>query len=138
MLPGDTSSPARTVWLALGLGAGLLALVLLFRLDPARHGFFPRCLLHQFTGLQCPGCGGQRSLHHLLHGELATAFRCNALFVTLLPIGVWHLVRRALRPWRGYELPALFRHHAWLWVSAVATIVFAIVRNLPAFDWLRP
>ena len=37
------------------------------------------------TGLKCPGCGSQRMLHALLHGDIAAAWRFNALLFLLVP-----------------------------------------------------
>jgi hypothetical protein len=55
--------------------ATLLALALLWRFEPQGQIFFPRCTFHQVTGLLCPGCGGLRATHALLHGELLAAWR---------------------------------------------------------------
>jgi hypothetical protein len=120
------------------LVAGGLLLFAVFRLNPAEHSFFPRCFFHSWTGLECPGCGGQRAVHHLLHGHIATAFRCNALFVSLLPVAAWYLIRFVLQRSTERRLPSPFHHHVWPWVLAGFVIAFGIVRNLPGCDWLRP
>jgi hypothetical protein len=125
------------VWLLLAVGMGALLVFALF--DPEQYRFFPRCVFHELTGLNCPGCGGLRALHHLLHGELALALRYNLLFVALLPLGAWTaccwIVRLAFRR----ELPDVFAHHYWPWVLVVAVIGFGILRNLPfvGFAWLN-
>lgn len=122
---------------ALGILAALLALVLivgaglLYHFDPARYGFYPRCQFHTLTGLACPGCGGLRALHALLHGELVAAFRFNSLFVAGLPVAgvlavAWFLRKRrdptARFPWSA----------GWAWAVVVVVVLFGIVRNLPA------
>jgi len=111
-----------------------------FLFDPARGGFFPVCLFHKLTGLNCPGCGGLRALHHLMHGEVATAFHYNPLLMILLPV----LVLLGLR-WlaRGGKTAGgnsfLCRPGAVVTLLAV-TIIFTILRNLPwpAFAWMSP
>jgi hypothetical protein len=117
---------------------GLLALAALFRLNPAEHSFFPKCFFHSVSGWDCPGCGGQRAVHHLLHGRLGAALHANALFVCLLPVGIWYFARFVIRRLNGRNLPAPFHHHLWAWLLAALVIAFGIVRNLPGFDWLRP
>ena len=37
------------------------------------------------TGLKCPGCGSQRAIHHLLNGEIASAFIVHPLLVLAVP-----------------------------------------------------
>lgn len=44
------------------------------------------CPLHQWTGWQCPFCGGQRMVQALMHGELMTAFNYNPLLMCTLPL----------------------------------------------------
>jgi len=105
--------------------AGVCAAVaaVLFVLDPTRVGIFPPCLLHEYTGWWCPGCGSTRALHQLLHGQLATAFRLNPLAVSLLPlIGYW-VVRRGRVPMKP----------VWIWTLLVVIVCFGILRNVPVY-----
>lgn len=126
----------RWGWLAFALGAMAVG-VALFVFDPARQRFFPVCLFHAVTGLNCPGCGGTRAVHHLLHGELAAALRCNALVVLALPVGALTALWCALRPSaRRAGAPRLGLWLPWLLLGLAA--VFAVVRNLPAGAWLSP
>ena len=60
------------------------AVYLLF--DPAETEWMPKCPVHTLTGFDCPGCGTQRALHALLHGDLAATFRANALLVLFIPL----------------------------------------------------
>lgn len=53
--------------------------------DPAGSEWFPKCPLYTVTGFKCPGCGSQRAIHALLHGDLATAFKMNGLLVISIP-----------------------------------------------------
>ena len=130
IIGGASRRPAwRWVWLAAG---GLLGVVLalLFRFDPAHHAFYPFCVFHRMTGLQCPGCGGLRAVHHLLHGEIWTAFRYNELVVLGAPWAAWLIVRR----WRHGPGPRKMspRQQArWGWIAVAVLIGFWIVRNLP-------
>ena len=121
--------PARTfglIMLALGGGAGAW---LLFRFDPAAHGFYPVCFFHQATGLQCPGCGSLRAMHQLLNGHWAAAWRFNPLLVTALPLCGLMVIRFAVLKANGrdaWHIPRL-----WLWSCLVIVLVFGIARNLP-------
>jgi hypothetical protein len=132
-----------TAKLRCGIGSGLLlfvalaAAVVLYHFDPAQNGFYPRCQFYSLTGLQCPGCGGLRAVHALLHGQVAEAWRLNALLVAGLPAALtfagWHWFERRHGPGTFRKLSL-----AWVWVFVAMVIVFGIVRNLPAtaFSWM--
>lgn len=131
-------TPSRIGLVATGAAALGLGLLLLFSFNPADGGFFPRCAFHTLSGLNCPGCGGQRALHHLLHGNFAAALRSNALLLALLPLAGWQLVAAVRRRRDDRRAPGWFQHHLWAWALATTVIGFGVVRNLPGFEWLRP
>jgi hypothetical protein len=116
--------------------AGLATVTAFFFLfNPAEYPVFPRCLFQSLTGWQCPGCGGQRALHQLLHGHILEALRLNALVVILLPVGLWLGLREGVRAATGRTWPAVFNHIGWLWVLAGMVVVFGLARNLPLGPW---
>lgn len=66
---------------------GIIALGVLYSVvDPAESKWMPKCVFKMVTGYDCPGCGSQRMLHSLLHGDLAGAWQANAFLVLLLPV----------------------------------------------------
>ena len=124
---------AGVVLAAAALGSGAV----LFFFDPAKHGFYPICLFHALTGLNCPGCGATRAAYQLLHGHWLSALRDNALFVLLLAaLAVRSAQFVALRM---RKRPATLKvSPKSLWAFLVLTVVFTLLRNLPAFAWLSP
>lgn len=46
------------------------------------------CLMLKYTGIPCPGCGGQRSVLHLLHGEFGEALMIYPAIYPLLIVGM--------------------------------------------------
>ena len=118
---------------AAALGSGAV----LFFFDPAKHGFYPICLFHSLTGLNCPGCGAPRAAYQLLHGHLLRALHDNALFVLLLVAlaaqGAW----LAMKKIRNQPAAFIVSPKA-LWALLVIMLVFTGLRNLPAFAWLSP
>ena len=60
-------------------------LVIFFYIDPNIYPFFPKCPFLTITGLECPGCGSQRSFHQLLHLNIGAAFKQNPLVVIFGP-----------------------------------------------------
>jgi Protein of unknown function (DUF2752) len=108
-------------------GAGALYLV-----DPARHEVYP-CLLRSTTGLQCPGCGGLRATHQLLHGHLAAAWSLNPLAVLLVPFYALFAGHVGLGLVRGQGFRWAAPRPAVIWVGLGGIILFGILRNLPWF-----
>jgi hypothetical protein len=121
----------------LAVAAGIAVLSLF---DPAKHSFYPYCLFHRLTGLNCPGCGGLRALHQLLHGHLAAACRFNALVVLGVLPAAWFGAPRLWNLASGKAQPPLVCRPAWLWLGLGVVMVFGILRNLPfpAFTWMSP
>ena len=115
-------------WSACLVAAGAVLLVL-FLFNPAQVPIYPVCLFHQWTGLNCPGCGSLRAMHQLLHGNVLQALQYNALLVGSLPLLGWLGFRLAKQHFSGG--PALQVRPRWLWTYVGAWIVFGIVRALP-------
>jgi hypothetical protein len=126
MAPSATSR--GRLYGALGTGAaGVAALAYIGIGDPHGPDFaFPTCPFKALTGWNCPGCGGLRMTHDVLHGDLAAAIVDNVFLLVGLPmLAAWLLVR-----WRRGEklmpMPAIV-------VIAIAAITWTVVRNLPGF-----
>ncbi|GGX54146.1 membrane protein [Streptomyces minutiscleroticus] len=105
--------------------------------DPNEPGHYPVCPLLRSTGLYCPGCGGLRSAHAFVHGDLVTALHANAAavlgflaFAVLWTVWVVRVLgKRPVRLDPGPVVPA---------VSGLLLLVFTVVRNLPFGGWLHP
>lgn len=92
--------------------------------DPA--SVYPPCPFRWLTGWNCPFCGGLRMTYDVVHGDLAAALHDNAFVLVGIPmLVVWLLVRRA----RG----AASLSPTTLVTVVVATVVWTVLRNLPAF-----
>ena len=95
------------------------AAAVLYRFDPSTAGFYPHCLFHDLTGLQCPGWGTTRALHHLLHGDVAGALRLNAMLFVVVPFGAAATLSRRVAT-----------HPVTGWAALGVTVVWWIGRNL--------
>jgi len=117
-------------WLLAITLAGLSGAVL-FLFDPSQYSFYPVCVFHQLTGLQCPGCGTLRAAHQLLHGNLASAWHFNALFVVgLALLGGWGL-KLGWRAVHGRPATGRGMRGLWIWCALGVVVGFGVVRNLP-------
>lgn len=127
---GQLESGCRRELVAIVGGVTLLLGGILFFFDPTVYHFYPTCVFHQMTGLLCPGCGGLRAIHQILHGHLLTAFRFNPLLVSCVPviavIAASHGLRdKSNRP-RSMGFPM-----SWIWLVGATTLVLGVWRNLP-------
>jgi len=118
------------LWLAAGVAStAVIAVTLLFLCDPARVPIYPVCQFHQWTHLDCPGCGSLRAMHALMHGNIGAALHLNFLLVLSLPAFGWLAFRFVERWVRG--LPPLQIRPFWCWFYAGMWLLFGVLRNLP-------
>ena len=140
--PASPPGPARDTGEGRGAGSwigaltillafsGLVGLALLWNHKPQGQFFFPRCTFQAWTGLQCPGCGGLRATHELLHGNVGDAWRHNPLLVASLPLVAWSALALIVERRSGRRWPhPLGMRHAWMVVMALI-VGFGILRNL--------
>jgi hypothetical protein len=132
--PPKLDRPPRAVgWGVLVAASLVLAGGVLFAVDPAQHQIYPVCWFRATTGLQCPGCGGLRATHQLLHGHLAAAWALNPLAVLLAPLSAWGAVEFGRRLVRGGGRPLAAPRPALIWLALASALLFGVVRNLPWF-----
>lgn len=115
--------------------AGLVMLVLGFiyyALDPSTSDAFPRCSFLSLTGYKCPGCGGQRAVHALLNGDVAGAFRFNALLMIAVPWMGLCLFAESRRT-RNPRLYARLNPELLMWLFLALLLSWWLLRNI--FDW---
>lgn len=110
----------------------VLVAVVYFVFDPSQMQLFPKCSFLALTGWKCPGCGGQRMLHALLHGDIVGAFRYNAYVMTVFPLlGLMFLLEHFRE-----RYPRLYVRSSSIVVGAgflVVTLLWWWLRNV--FDW---
>lgn len=115
--------------------AGLVMLVLGFiyyALDPSTSDAFPRCSFLSLTGYKCPGCGSQRAVHALLNGDVAGAFRYNALLMIAVPWMGLCLFAESRRT-RNPLLYARLNPELLMSLFLALTLSWWLLRNI--FDW---
>ena len=121
-------------WLLLAgavIGVGILA-VLYFTFDPSKDGFFPKCIVYRLTGFKCAGCGSQRAIHALLHGDVMGALRNNAV----LPIAIIVVALYFWSDFRREKAPRLFNalnSGTAAIIAFVSIVVWTVARNI--FGW---
>ena len=110
--------------------AAVTGVVVLYNNDPATSRFYPPCIFHLLTGLDCPGCGGTRALYHLLHGHFALALHYNAMLVIFGPFLLGGAVSEGRRIAKGAEAPLIIQKPWTAWSTIALLVGWAIFRNL--------
>lgn len=124
------SERSRSLAALIAIGIGI---IVVYTLNPSETPLIP-CYFYKITGLQCAGCGMTRAGHHLLHGNLMTAWNFNPLiFVTVAAIGYWGM-RSLLKVWWGKHLPGI-RIPVWAYILlSVGVLGFTLSRNIENID----
>ncbi|MFG2901224.1 DUF2752 domain-containing protein [Streptomyces zaomyceticus] len=105
--------------------------------DPNEPGHYPVCPLLRFAGVYCPGCGGLRSAHAFVHGDLPTALGANALAVVGYGLFGALMALWLIRAVRGVPMRLAISPARWWGIGAVLAL-FTLVRNLPFGSALAP
>lgn len=111
-----------------GVAIIIVIFVIYFIFDPSESGFAPKCMLHALTGFECPGCGSQRMLHALLHGDLAAAWRYNAFLLLMMPVFAVMLAASATRT-RFPKFYAAVNSPVAIIIISLALVGWTIFRN---------
>lgn len=117
----------------LGIMLIVIALIAIYyNFNPEMYHFFPECPFHKYFHLDCPGCGSQRAVHALLHGDVITALDYNVLLVLSIPLLMVHFSLKAysyfthknigLKFWYNPNTPKII---------FVIVVLFWITRNIP-------
>jgi hypothetical protein len=107
------------------------ALGVLYAFPPESSSFYWRCPFHAATGLLCPGCGGTRAVHALVHGHLSEALSLNPLAVVLLVVGFLFLSWNWCAVLRDSKASATVNvSPRYAAAICAVVVVFTIARNL--------
>ena len=96
-----------------------------------KNGIYIKCIFHEITGFECPGCGVTRMFIKLLELDFKSAFVYNPLVFILLPflipyllyiIFVWVFEKKDIIT---SKIPK-----SVLYILIVIAIIFGILRNL--------
>ena len=108
----------------------VIMLMLIYGLMDPSKSIFPKCIFKMLTGLNCPGCGSQRAVHHMLHGNFSQAFFLNPILMPALAYALLGAVLPLLFPSRWLELKRIFFGVKASYASLVIIILFFVWRNL--------
>lgn len=120
----------RWLWLGMPVVAG--GLLFLLQGPIRRLGtIFPPCVLHQTTGLFCPGCGNTRAVLALLQGRILSSLQYNVTPLLLIVLVGLLYLERLLAAW-GHPKRLLPRRPAvWFTLIGIMLLYFTARNFLP-------
>jgi hypothetical protein len=132
----------KKIRLLIIFAAVLLTALLYFFVDARNeNNLLPRCMFNSLTGLYCPGCGSQRALSAMLHGDFADALHYNLLMMISLPFIIYSAIIFIINTFRQKQIVQKFFYSAgFAKIFFIAVIIFWVIRNIPfyPFNLLAP
>ena len=122
----------RTLIIIVIVAVLLVLGVIYYALDPSGSSVFPRCSFLTLTGYKCPGCGSQRAIHALLHGDVVAAFKFNAMLFIAIPWIVLCLYAESQRT-RNPRLYVRLNSPLLSWLFLIMVLLWWLLRNI--FGW---
>lgn len=122
----------RSLIIILVIAALMVAGFIYYALDPSASSVFPQCTFLSLTGYKCPGCGSQRAIHALLHGNVADAFKFNAMLFIAIPWIVLCLFAESHRL-RNPRLYTRLNAPLLIWLFLAMVLIWWLLRNI--FNW---
>ena len=102
-----------------------------FFYNPEESIWFPKCPFYIITGYQCPACGSQRAIYHLLHLHIKEAINYNPFLILSSP----YIILLILTTWifphnRCSKIRAFCYHPLTIKFYIILLIIWWIVRNV--------
>jgi hypothetical protein len=117
------------------LSAAVFFIAVLYFWDPSGYRYYPPCLFYSVTGLYCPGCGGMRGTHQILHLNFEDAFHFNPFVFITTPLIIYSAVYYSAYLFFKKDLAVIPVNKYTINISAALAALFWILRNL--FDFFK-
>ncbi|UOB18202.1 DUF2752 domain-containing protein [Abyssalbus ytuae] len=108
----------------------IVMLSLYFNFNPSDYNFFPKCPFYSITGFYCPGCGSQRAIHDLLHGNIIDAIKHNLLIPLVILVIIYKIGLFWLENIKKKEVEDILYNPTLSNIIVVLVISFWILRNI--------
>ena len=96
----------------------------------------PPCILHHFTGLYCPGCGGTRAFVALINGHFLKSLYYHPVVLYVAVCLAWYLLKQITEAsLRGKVSIPMPDPKVLISLAALIVGVNCVVRNLLYLGW---
>ncbi len=110
--------------------------LLYFFVDARYSNFFPGCPFFTLTGLYCPGCGSQRAVSALLHGDIIKAASYNVMFAASLAVVFYSASISVFNLFSANPIAQKILYSPrFVKILLVVVVLFWILRNIPAYPF---
>lgn len=123
------SGKLTNIYIIVWTVAILVIALFYFLFDPAESEWMPQCIFYKVTGLQCMGCGTQRVIHSLLHGDISSAWQANRFLVISLPFLIF-LIWVELTRLRHPKIYSIIHTKATIITIAAMLFAWLLIRNI--------
>ena len=107
-----------------------VSILILYLFNPAVYTYYPTCYLYSLTGKLCPGCGGMRGFHQLVHGNIIEAAKFNLLLFIILPVIFYYLLSQLKFLITKKYLPTIHYPNFLNFLIPVIILAYWILRNI--------
>jgi hypothetical protein len=121
------SKPIFPILIAIML---LGVLLLYFFWNPSNNNFFPKCPLYSLTGIYCPGCGSQRAMHQIIHGNIIEGLRHNYLIALLGIVLLYQALLFMVHKLYNKSFYNILHQSLTIKIILVLILVFWLLRNI--------
>lgn len=126
-MPPDT--PIKRLLRIVLISCGLAVLLIGYGLFYNITGFGIPCMLHQMTGLECPGCGLTRAIAAVVRLDFSAAFGFNLLWPLYAAYFLWGSIAMAVAYVKRGEVGYL-PGQTWMHAVILAVVVgYGLLRN---------
>jgi len=109
----------------------IIFIIILYSLFAAPVIQLLKCPFYTITGFYCPGCGSQRAIAALLHGETGKAIHYNVLLVASLPFLLYSGVVAVVNTLRKKPVTQYFFYSkTFAFITLGVILAFWILRNI--------
>lgn len=113
----------------------IVIIPLYFFYDPTVHHIFPECLFYKATNLHCPGCGSQRAIHKLLHGNIIEGLKHNLLLLLLFIVLAYQCFIFLMNRYTSKKTKSLLHRSIVTKTILIVVILFWILRNIDIYPF---
>ena len=114
---------------------GLFVLWVFIKFNPADNSWFPKCPFYVTTSLYCPGCGSQRAIHAILHGNFSKALGHNILILVPPFILVYDGIIKMINHYFDKSLKNWLHSSRITFSILIMVLLFWILRNIDYYPF---